>query len=363
MKAGAHSLVTALTALFLASAIPAEVRLCGVQEEDLNLKPENNPYVITGDVFIKSRTLWNINPGVVFKIAPAPACSLPTGLVSIENKERLIAIYVKGSFQCLGGSDKRVIFEPLDPKAPGVSWYGIVFDNAKKDYVKLCYADISGAMVGIQINNCSPLIRNCLIEGNQTGIRAGIMCKSRIYNNNILNNFSTGIMCKSATPNILNNIIAGNLTGIWSDQVSDLEIDHNAFWDNRDADFMECPPKYGIISKVNKNGDSCDFKSNLFIDPVFYGSRAHADSVQRDIRVSTDTAKADVVDRRLARKIVETVPDSAKKTAALNAPHRKWQLSGYSRLINAGNPKASYKDADGSINDIGLYGASEFKLE
>jgi hypothetical protein len=363
MKAAGRPLTAALFTLFLASVLLSEVRLCGVQEEDLNLKPENNPYVISGDVFIKARTLWNINPGVVFKIALSPACSLPPGLVTIENKERLVAIYVKGSFQCLGSSDKRVIFEPLEPKASGVSWYGIVFDNAKKDYVKLCYADISGAMVGIQISNCSPLIRNCLIEGNQTGIRCGILCKSKIYNNNILNNFSTGILCKSATPNILNNIIEGNLTGIWSDQVSDLEIDHNAFWDNRDADFMECPPKYGIISKVNKNGDSCDFKDNIFINPVFFGSRAHADSVESDIRVSTDTVKADVADRRLARKIVETMPDSIKRAAALNAPHKKWQLSGYSRLINAGNPKASYKDADGSINDIGMYGASEFKLE
>jgi hypothetical protein len=96
---------------------------------------------------------------------------------------------------------------------------------------------------------------------------------------------------------------------------------------------------------------------------VLSGSAAHADSVQKDIRVSTDTARADVANKKLSRIVVQTLPDSVKKADELKAPHKPWQLSRYSRLIDAGTTKSIYKDADGSVNDIGVTGGAEFKFE
>ena len=353
-----------LTLFVLVSLNYSEVRLCGVQADDLNLKPENNPYIITGDIVLKPRTLWTINPGVVIKVASAAsACSLGHGSINEPDKGGLIAICVQGSFQCVGGSDKRIIIEPLVPEKSKVTWYGIILDNANTEFTKIYYSDISGALYGVKIRNCSPVIRNCVLTKNQTGIFCASLCKSKIFNNNIVYNYSTGILNENATPEIFSNIIAYNLTGIWSDNRSDMEILYNDFWQNSDGNLNSCPPKFGILCEINKRKDSCDFKKNIFIDPVFFGSPSHADSIAKDLRVPTDTSKADVVNKKLSRVVVKAIPDSLKKSSELNAPHKPWQLSRYSHLIDAGNPKSPYKDPDGTSNDIGVTGGSEFKFE
>lgn len=350
--------------LALAAAAHAEVKLCGIQEDDLQLKPENNPYVITGDLRIKKRTLWTINPGVVFQIANTPACTADIGIAEAEpNKKKLIAIYVEGSFQCVGKPDKRIVFAPQNPAAGKIAWYGIVFSAANDEYSKLFYADISGAMVGVKIVDCSPTIRNCIIEKNQTGICVSNLSKSKIFNNNIVNNYSTGLLNENATPWIFSNIIMGNLVGLWSDQKSKIEVEYNDFWNNADGHFLSCPPRYGILSNINERKDSCDFQKNIFFDPVLAGSRSHADSLNKDVRVSTDTARADVVNKKLSRVIVKSVSDSGKKAEMLKGPFKPWQLSKYSRLIDAGYPKTNFRDTDGSLNDIGVWGNSEFRFE
>ena len=341
--------------------VGAEVRLCGLQTEDLNLKPENNPYIIAGDVVIGKRTLWNVNPGVVFKIDRAAACTSETMPLEPEEKNGLFAIYVKGSFQCAGSSDKRIVFEPLHSEKNRVVWYGLVFDGVKEGNVRLQYVDISGAFCAVTLRDCSPVIRNCVLRKNQTAISCGPGCQSEIFNNNIVYNFSTGVLNRQSAPKLYNNLIAWNLIGIWSDVLSDLDIAYNDFWANHDMNFMECPPKYGMICQVNGRKDSCDYKSNLFIDPVLAGSPAYTDSLRKDVHVPTDTAKADVADRRLSRRLVETRPITPQhQEAPESTPHQPWQLSRYSRLINAGNPKKGYYDTDGTPNDIGVTGASEY---
>ncbi|MFH0922354.1 MAG: right-handed parallel beta-helix repeat-containing protein [Fibrobacterota bacterium] len=350
--------------LMAAAGLRSEVRLCGIQEDDLQLKPENNPYIITGDVLIKKRTLWTVNPGVVFKIANPASCTTHTGIGESEpNKKELIAIWVQGNFQCMGKADKRITFEPLHPGGDKIAWYGIVFDGANEEYTKLFYADISGAYYGVKVRNCSPVIRNCIIRKNQTGLYTCFQSKAKIFNNNILDNFSTGLLNESATPHVSSNLFMGNLTGIWSDQRSKVEIEYNDFWNNADGHFYNCPPRYGVIVKVNARKDSCDFNKNIFFDPVMAGSPAHADSIVHDVRTPTDTAKGDVANPKLSRVIVKSIPDSVRRADLLNAPHKPWQLSKYSRLIDAGSPNSDYRDADGSLNDIGVLGNSEFRFE
>jgi len=350
-----------LAAVFLWLPAAAEVKICGIQKDDLNFKQENNPYIITGDVILRKWTLWNINPGVVIKIANPPVCHHDSGFADTLFKRDLITIHVLGSFQCVGGSANRIVIEPLNPVSEGgVAWNGIVFDGTSKDYTKLFYANISGARCAVRIINSSLVVRNCILQKNQTAIFCDALCKSLIYNNDIVNNFSTGILIRKASPSIQNNLIVGNLTGLWSDRTSAFTAEYNDFWDNKDGDFLNCPPSLGIKAKKNKRGDSCDKDFNIFFNPVFFGSAAHKDSIDRDFKLATDTAKADVADKKLSRVIVQTVPDSIKKANLLNKPHVKWQLSPYSRLIDAGNPKSSFKDMDGTANDIGVLGGAEF---
>jgi hypothetical protein len=170
---------------------------------------------------------------------------------------------------------------------------------------------------------------------------------------------ATGILINNASPKLYGNLIAFNLVGVTSDRHSNIDMRSNDLWKNVEGHFIECPPEYGLIKDVNSRKDSCDFRQNIFFDPVFMGSASHRDSIGNDIHVATDTSKADVANKKLSRVIVESIPDSVKRDNEWKKPHKPWQFSRYSKLINAGVDKSAFKDSDGSTNDVGMYGGQD----
>jgi hypothetical protein len=324
------------------------------------MQPKNNPYIVTGTILVPVTTTITAMPGTIILIEKSASC---TALVEhpAVNESGLPAIIVRGRFDCIGTQDNRITIGTAisDSGRSESSWYGLIFEGERASVGTVAFADIRGAFRAVHARASSPLVRNVLAVNNHVGIYCESGAAPSIHNCNIMYNRASGVMVDNASPKIFSCIIAFNMVGVTGDRRSSFEMRNNCFWRNTDGSFVDAPPEYGLLKTVNNRKDSSDFRNNIFIDPVFMGTLSHRDSIEKDIRVATDTTKADVANRKLSRMIVESIPDSVKRDNEWKKPHHPWQLSRYSRLVDAGLDKSSLKDEDGSINDIGIYGAQE----
>ena len=220
-----------ITTIFFSTAF-CEVRLCGTQTEDLILKPQNNPYIITGNIVIKSRTLWTIMPGVIIKVAGSQICSTGSQIDEEQDQHGMIAVIVEGRIDCSGKPNERIKILPLDSTSASVTWYGMVFLRDRGSYSKLAYTDISGALYGAKIKGASTVIRNCTFIKNQSALLCTDGTKSKVFNSLFTDNLSAAIIVKHSTPEIFNNLIMNNLNGVLGDGTTDFAMDYNCFWKN-----------------------------------------------------------------------------------------------------------------------------------
>ena len=314
---------------------------------------ENSPYIISDDLLIAENSRVIITPGVEILIGK-PVSFMP-GIPQIDRLDSFtVSIKVKGALKCVGRVDNRIILT----SQYGTQWYGIILNTERGNETEIAYTDISNACNAINVGKGSPLIRNCILGYNNVGIACTDESSPKIYNCIVANNFTAGILIKKANPSLVNNIIVYNKSnGIWSDNLSQVAIEYNCIFGNTDADLSGCNPELGINKKKNKNKDSTDFAHNLFVNPVFAGSRADSVAVEQDITLQTD--KSRVLDTTLAKAFYETLTDStAIKWISRN--YKRYTLSKYSPCINAGKPGKQFNDMDGSRNDIGVFGGQDF---
>ncbi len=346
--------------LFIFATVRAEVKLCGVIDNDLLLQPQKGPYTITGTVLIPYKTTVTVMPGTVIRIQKSTLCTVAVDH-PIAKESELPAIIVKGRLDCVGASNNRISIGPdiSDSAANEPVWYGIIFEDDRASTGTVAYTDIRGAFRAVTLLNSSPIIRNNLIVANHQGIVVENGSIAQIRNNNVLYNRAAAVTIKNSNPLLSSNIIAYNFAAIIGDKLSRFVVKNNAFWGNFDGHLIDCPPEYGLIRKINHRKDACDDGENIFIDPVFMGSNSHLDSIRRDVTVATDTIDSDVANKRLSRTIVESIPASVKRENEWKKPHKPWQLSRYSRLIDAGEKGRAYNDNDGTVNDIGMYGGTD----
>jgi hypothetical protein len=167
----------------------------------------------------------------------------------------------------------------------------------------------------------------------------------------------SGIRVAGANPSIVNSIIVGNRNnGIWGDGRSKVTLENNCFYANADGDFLDCDPEFGVLTKKNSRGDSTDYVSNIFLNPVFAGSPADSLAAERDVNTPTDKSS---VKSSLIADIVNTVMPPRVPVAEKQSLTR-YALSKYSPCIDAGSTAGSMKDKNGSLNDIGVSGGPEF---
>ncbi|MBL8025138.1 MAG: right-handed parallel beta-helix repeat-containing protein [Fibrobacteres bacterium] len=352
---------TVISVILLLSMIAAaEKRICGILKDDLIMMQKHSPLIISGSVIVPVKTSVTIMPGVEIRFERGQPCSSAVDH-PLAKENDLPMLIIKGRFECIGTQNNRITIGPMlsDSGSDEPSWYGLVFEGERTSTGTVAYTDIRGAVRAISLITASPTIRNNLIVNNHIAIYCEKGALPAIFNNNLMYNRASGVLIESAAPKIYNNIIAYNLAGVTGDRKSQFEMKNNAFWKNIEGDVLDCAPEYGLIRSKNDNKFPSDFRQNIFVDPVFMGSLTHRDSIEKDIRVSTDTTKGDVANKKLSRIIVETIPDSVKRDNEWNKPHKKWQLSRYSQLINAGIDKSAFKDNDGTVNDIGIYGGLE----
>jgi Right handed beta helix region len=348
----------AVASVFLMpSPLRSETKVWGVIAKDTKWTLDDSPYLVVGDVLVKRNARLSILPGV--RVLFASTTLKDASIAQFDHLDSFsVAIKVEGSIECVGKKNKRIVFAPASGEAAACSWYGIIANQASDQYTDIAFTDISGANCAVTAIDCSPLVRNCVIERNNVGVNCLSKGNARIYNCVIVENFTAGVKIQSANPVLYNNIIVFNKNnGLWCDGISRVTFQYNCVWGNADGNFLECDPEIGVaVHGDKKNKVPVDGSNNIIANPVFAGSEYDSAAVEKDINLPTD--KSRITDTALAKVLYKQLADSiaAKKRSA---SYPRFSLSKYSPCINAGNPAREFKDLDGTRNDMGIYGGPD----
>lgn len=326
--------------------------------KDTRWSAEESPYIIERDLVIEKGASLTIQPGVTV-IIKKPKIYEDTQQYDSADSQ-FVSIKVKGALNCIGRPNRRITFITHKPQLNSYGWYGIVFDNAPDNFTEIAYTDISNAFRGISVKQCSPVIRNLILEYNHIGIYCSKNGNAKIYNCVITKNLVAGIHIREANPVIANNIIAGNKNqGVLCDGLSNINFEYNCVFGNEDGNFLDCTPELGLIIPNRKDSTlKEDHAHNIYMDPVFSGSIAESIALEQDL--SLPTSKSKVRDTTLANEyysgteIVQSI-DSEQQNG-------KYQLSKYSPCKNRGSTEKELKNIDGSRNTMGIWGGPEYLI-
>lgn len=335
----------------------AQTEKYGVIDGDERWTMEHSPYVISDDLYVSPKGRLIISPGV--KVIIGKPSAYHPRIKQLDHIDSFnISIQVEGIFTCVGRPGNRISFVGESTDSLRCDWYGIVLNGSSDNFTELAFTDIAGACYGLSVRACGPLIRNCVFEYNNVGMKIEEVSDPQISNCVIAHNFTAGTRITRANPEFFNNLIVFNRNnGLWCDGVSRITFEYNCVFGNGEKDLIDCNPELGIPVDENKNGDSVDFEDNLFMNPVFAGTAAESLSVEHDTSLPTD--KSRIKDTALAKVIYDSLVDTTVHQWRI-APAKRYMLSTYSPCIDAGKKDKIFRDADGSRNDIGLYGGPEF---
>lgn len=335
-------------------AVSAETKVGGILTRDTRWKPENGPYRLVGDLVIARHVRLTIAPGCrIITAAGSPADTAIEQFDDIDS--RYASIKVLGTLICVGNSRKQTVFSPDTSIGTFPAWYGIILDGADDQFTEIGHTDLTGAVNGITVRNCAPLIHHTIIEHNHTGIVCIDHGSAHVYNCCIAYNITTGIRIEKSNPVFRNSLVVFNRNnGVWCDGTSRIDFRYNCIFGNSDGDLLDCDPEIGLMKKMNKNGDSVDTYHNLREDPIFSGSAADSTSRVKDL--SVPTTNNHIHNREIAAIIHGTTNDTVPSEPDTSPPEQRYELSGYSPCRDAGDPSSKLKDRDGSRNDMGIYG-------
>lgn len=324
--------------------------------KDTRWSAEESPYIIERDLVIEKGASLTILPGVTV-IIKKPKIYEETHQYDAADSQ-FVSIKVKGALNCVGHPDRRITFITHSPQLNSYGWYGIIFDNALENFAEIAYTDISNAFRGISVKQCSPVIRNMILEYNHVGIYCSKNGNAKIYNCVIAKNLVSGIHVREANPIIANNIIVYNKNqGVLCDGLSNINFEYNCIYGNADGNFLDCTPELGVIIPNRKDSTlKEDFAHNIYMDPIFSGSIA--ESIARDQDLSLPTERSKVRDTSLAN---EYYSDSEILQSHYSEQQKgRYQLSRYSPCRNKGSPEKELKNIDGSRNTMGIWGGPEY---
>jgi hypothetical protein len=344
-------------ALAWAFSLFAQTKVGGVLSGENRWDLAGSPYIVECDLLVPRFAHLTVDPGV--KVIINKQRYIPEKIAQFDALDSgSISIRVEGTLSCVGKRNKRVVFAPQEVGENRLGWYGIIFEKVNGKFNEIAFTDLTGAFNGITARECNPLVRNCIIEGNNIGINCLANGSALVFNCIVTNNYAAGIRVQEANPHIANSIIVKNRNnGLWCDGASKVTFEYNCVFGNRDGNFLDCDPRYGRLTRVTKAKDSVDAAWNFYRDPVFFGTQADSIAFAHDVMIPTDSSK--VKNKRVAKMVQKKPRDSSfgryrKKTKP------RYTLSRYSPCVNNGDPESAYRDADGSRNDIGLYGGPEF---
>jgi parallel beta-helix repeat protein len=141
----------------------------------------------------------------------------------------------------------------------------------------------------ITINGTGSLsVDHCTIDGNDgNGAASGIWLQM------------------TPTANVSNSIIANNTNGYAILNNSDtLTVEYSDFYGNSSGDIGgNAPTGFGVLDRVNYNGDSCDCYYDIFMDPMY------VDTLNRDFHLTVGSPCIDAGDTAFAYDPDSTITD------------------------------------------------------
>ena len=312
----------------------------GIITENTWWTASNSPYILTNDVVIAPDARLVIEPGVTVLVERPTR--IPEGIQQIDQLDSFtVSIKVYGAIYALGTPTNPIIFRGQDVKTENINthWFGIFINSRRTQEITIGYAIISSAANGIWVKNGRPMIRNTLFEFNNTGLRIENRADVRAIHNIFSKNFLAGVRVLESNPFIFNSIFVDNNTiGLWGDGKAKIDLRNNLFFNNG-RNFSNTDPLFGIKSRVNANGDSTDFAGNMIADPIFVGSVREASM------------------RAAGRP--ERIPASQIIMNEINDNRRLYFLSPFSPAIDAGVSDRMFREPDGSLPDLGIWGGAE----
>ena len=326
-----------ILSLFL-GYIFAETVISGTITENTWWTKDKGPYILVNDLVIATQARLVIEPGV--EVLMEKPVKIPEGIEQIDNLDSFtVAIKVFGALFAVGTPTNPIVFKGKDVKDKYTHWYGIYIDSPRSREITISYTSISSAVNGIWVNNGSPMIRNSLLEFNNTGLRIEKKSSVRAVHCIFTHNYLAGIRVIGSNPYIYNSIIIDNdITGLWGDDRVEIVFKNNLCFRNGDRDFVDTDPHFGIMKNLNANGDSIDIYGNLRCDPVFAGSIK-----EENLQKQGKTAK-----KATSENIYNEIKD------------KRYFLSPYSPCIDAGAADKIFREPDGSPPDLGIWGGADY---
>jgi hypothetical protein len=327
-----------LVFLLLLGQVFAETVIFGTITENSWWTKEKSPYIIINDLLIAQQAKLVIEPGV--EVLIDKPLKIPEGIEQIDYLDSFtVAIKVLGVLQAVGTPLDPIVFKGKDVSDTYTHWYGIYIDSRRSQEIIITNTSISSAANGIWVNNGLPIIRNSLFEFNNVGIRLEKKAAARVAHCVFAQNYLAGIRIVGSNPQIYNSIITNNeITGIWGDGNVEITFKNNLCWGNRDKDYSGTNPSFGIMAKLNANGDSTDVFGNLRCDPVFWGSPK-----EQTLQNSNKKEK-----KPFSQEFFDDIKD------------KRYFLSPYSPCIDAGVTDKMFRESDGSFPDLGIWGGAEY---
>jgi len=338
--------------LYLFSILSAETLISGIISKNSWWTKDKSPYVITNDVVIGPMARLVIDPGV--EIIIEKPLKLPKEIEQLSSSDTFgVSIRILGALRCNGKPDSPIIFRGryISEGDEYTHWEGILLNSTRSNEISIAYTNVHNAISGITVSRGTPIIRNTLLEKNNIGIKIDKSSSPRIVNSLFTDNFFSGIRVDKANPEIFNSIFYKNRNiGVYSDRISKISVLNCGFFGNGDKGAVGCSPEMLIMKKKSKNGDSTDVFGNLPIDPMFTGSTAETQAIKKKIKQLTEKSL----------KAPSTKDIQAIESPSRLSQGRKYYLSKHSPYVNAGNPANRFKEPDGSIADLGIWGGPEF---
>lgn len=122
---------------------------------------------------------------------------------------------------------------------------------------EFCLNNANNRGGGIYITYSASTVENCTIADNYS------------------HEYGGGIYFYNAESSVLNTVIAHNMgdRGVWFYESENVELEYCNLYDNTVANFggdsLHIPENFGILDRLNYNGDSCDVFKNIFEPPAF----------------------------------------------------------------------------------------------
>ncbi len=340
-----------LILLLFSLVIVADTEVSGIFLQNEWWSEKGSPYIITNDIVIGPNARLVIEPGVEVIIEKPK--SIPEGIDQFDHLDSFtVSIRVLGAIHWRGRPLKPLSFKPRYSDGDKyTSWYGIILNSHRSDEITIEYTDISGAAQAVMVNKGMPFIRNCSFVRNSIGLKCIGGSTPRVVHSVFTENYLAAIRVDEANPYIYNSIIAFNRTnGVWSDNRSELVFENNCVYGNEGRNFRGCDPLYGVVVEENGGGDSVDFANNITEDPLFAGSVGEQLVVNKRLKELKESS-LDAPDV----EVQNLLEDMLSYT-----PQKNFELSRFSPCIDAGSKKKKFREPDGSLPDLGIWGGAEF---